>query len=163
MPAITIDTASMARDAALNLVARATGVRTGSASGVGSSARRGRRVIGGGIIAAIVIGALLGIAVIVLAIFFWRRHSAQKKRREAEMGKYYGDNRSSMAPSDNGMNNNTYTTPNMGANAGGYNYAGQGYGYAHTAAPGEYGYGAQNNGVSGMQQAHTANHVHSTK
>ncbi|KAH0441261.1 hypothetical protein CcaCcLH18_02171 [Colletotrichum camelliae] len=151
MPSLPIE----AREAALSLVARVTSSSRVSSSG--SRVRTGARVLGGGIIAAIVIGAVVGIALIILAFCLFRRHKRQRANHNKEMQKYYGDNRSSMGSSN--YNPNT-TNPQGGYNYGqGYGQQ-QGYGYAHTAAPGQYGYGAPNNaGVSGMPAAHTADHV----
>ncbi|KAE9567928.1 hypothetical protein CGCF415_v012147 [Colletotrichum fructicola] len=150
MPSLPIE----AREVALDLVARVTSSRVSSS---GSRVRTGARVIGGGIIAAIVIGAVVGIALIILAFCLFRRHKRQRANHDKEMQKYYGDNRSSMGSINYNPNN---TNPQGGYNYGqGYGQQ-QGYGYAHTAAPGQYGYGAPNNGgVSGMPPAHTADHV----
>ncbi|KAF9881488.1 hypothetical protein CkaCkLH20_00634 [Colletotrichum karsti] len=153
MPSLPTEASNVARDVAFTLINRATGSKvTSSGRGVRSTAR----AIGGGIIAAIVIACVVGIAAIILAIFFFRRHKRQRQIRDKEMQKYYGDNRSSMGSSNYNPNTANNTTANP---QGGYNY-GQGYGYAHTATPGQYGYGAQNgSGVTGVPPAHTADHV----
>jgi len=160
MPAVHINTANVAREIA-GLVTRATSSSFGSAS---KSAHKTARVIGGGIIAAIVIGAVIFIALMLVCAFLvFRRNKKQSARRQQEMEKYYGNNRSSNgadvpagpAPGQEGFGN-----PNKG-----YGYGqGTGYGYAHTAQPGQAGYGAQNTGgVSPMAPAHTADHVTYTK
>ncbi|KAL0944717.1 uncharacterized protein CTRU02_202604 [Colletotrichum truncatum] len=153
MPSLPIEASQSARDIALTLITRASGSR--GSSRVGRPARTGMRVLSGGIIAAIVIGSLVGLALIILAILLFRRHKRQSQARNKEMQKYYGDNRSSIGSTNYGGDYNNTTTTNNG----GYNY-GQGYGYAHTAAPGQYGYAPRDNGgVSGVAPAHTADHV----
>ncbi|WYZ44987.1 hypothetical protein EsH8_VIII_000303 [Colletotrichum jinshuiense] len=146
MPALQLEAANMARDIAHTLVSRVTTSRGRSRTRV--------RAVGGGIIAAIVIGAIVFIAIVVLAFCLLRRRKRRTAMRQQEMQKHYGDNRSSI-----GTNN---TAPQgYGNHNQGYNYnQGQGYGYAHTAQPGQAGYGAQQTGgVPPMAPAHTANHV----
>ncbi|KZL84557.1 hypothetical protein CI238_05232 [Colletotrichum incanum] len=157
MPAVHTNMANIAHEVA-NLVNRATPGR--GSSSVARTGRTGIRVIGGGIIAAIVIGVVVFIVAIILAIFFYRRHKKQRARHQQEMQKYYGDNRYSIgtdapAPGQAGYGNTIQ----------GYGYSqGTGYGYAHTAQPGQAGYGAQNTGgVPPMAPAHTADHVTHTK
>ncbi|TKW55781.1 hypothetical protein CTA1_4232 [Colletotrichum tanaceti] len=150
MPAVQVDTAKAAREVA-NLVARVTNSRTSSVS---RTARTGMRAIGGGIIAAIVIGGVIFIALLVVAFCLVRRHKRQSVRRQQEMQKYYGDNRSSIGTADPGAPAPGQAGYGNAGQTGGYGYSqGTGYGYAHTAQPGQAGYG-----VPPMAPAHTADH-----